>query len=103
MRNRIPSCGNLVHESSISEKLNSGLAKHRWAVGIYPHHLLAITLTLFQPNGGGGGKFVLRVPFMMEKIGKWIFPLKSGFSIGYSIGPKISANLGFGIGPKPKN
>ena len=30
--------------------------------------------------------------------------LKSGFSIGYGIGPKISANLGFdiGIGPKPK-
>jgi hypothetical protein len=36
--------------------------------------------------GRGGGKFILRVPLMMEKIGKWIFPLKSGF----------------GIGPKPK-
>ena len=27
---------------------------------------------------------------MMEKIGNWIFPLKSGFGIGYSIGPKVS-------------
>ena len=41
---------------------------------------------------------------MMEKIGNWIFPLKSGFGIGYGIGPKVSANMGFsiGIGPKPK-
>ena len=39
---------------------------------------------------------------MMEKIGDWIFTLKSGFIISYSIGPKVSANLGFGIGPKPK-
>ena len=39
---------------------------------------------------------------MMEKIVSWIFPLKSGFGIGYSIGPKVLANLGFGIGPKPK-
>ena len=35
----------------------------------------------------------------MEKIGDTIFPLKSGFSISYCIGPKVSANLGFGIGP----
>ena len=33
---------------------------------------------------------------MMVKIGNWIFPLKSGFGIG--IGPKVSANIGFGIG-----
>ena len=39
---------------------------------------------------------------MMEKIGNWIFPLKFGFSIGYDIGPKVSANLGFGIGIGPK-
>ena len=41
---------------------------------------------------------------MMEKVGNWIFPLKSGYGIGYSIGPKVSANLGFGIsiGLKPK-
>ena len=35
---------------------------------------------------------------MMEKNGNWIFPLKSGFGIGYSIGPKVLANLGLGIG-----
>ena len=39
----------------------------------------------------------------MEKIGNWIFPQKSGFGISYSIGPKVSANLGFGIGPKNQN
>ena len=41
---------------------------------------------------------------MMEKIGNWIFPMKSDLGIGYGIGPKISANLGFDIdiGPKPK-
>ena len=39
---------------------------------------------------------------MMEKIGNWTFPLKSGFGISYDIGPKVSANLGFGIGPEPK-
>ena len=41
---------------------------------------------------------------MIEKIGGWIFPLKSGFSIGYGIDLKVSANLGFGIsiGPKQK-
>jgi hypothetical protein len=38
---------------------------------------------------------------MMEKSGNWIFPLKPGFSIGYGIGPKVSGNLGFSIGPKP--
>ena len=37
----------------------------------------------------------------MEKIGNWIFPLKSGFGNGYGIGPKVLANLGFGIGSKP--
>ena len=36
---------------------------------------------------------------MMEKNGNWIFPLKPGFSIGYGIGPKVSAKLGFGIRP----
>ena len=41
---------------------------------------------------------------MLEKIGNWIFPLKSCFSIGCDIRLKVSANLGFsiGIGPKPK-
>ena len=41
---------------------------------------------------------------MMKKVGNWIFPLKSGFGIDYGISPKVSANLGFGIGigPKPK-
>jgi hypothetical protein len=43
---------------------------------------------------------------MMDKIGLWIFPQKSGFGIGfgigYGIGPKVSANMGFSIGPKPK-
>ena len=39
---------------------------------------------------------------MMEKIGNWIFPLKSGFGIGDSISPKVSAKLGFGIGIRPK-
>ena len=41
---------------------------------------------------------------MIEEIGNWIFPFESGFSIGYGIGPKVSANLGFGIsiGPEPK-
>ena len=38
---------------------------------------------------------------MMEKNGNWIFPLKLGFSIGYAIRPKVLANLGFGIRPKP--
>ena len=41
---------------------------------------------------------------MTEEIGNRIFSLKSGCSIGCGIGPKVSANLGFGvgIGPKPK-
>ena len=39
---------------------------------------------------------------MMEKIGNWILPLKSGFGIGYGIDPKVSANLGLGIRQKPK-
>ena len=51
-----------------------------------------------------GKKFGFRGPLMMEKIGNWIFPLKTGFRISYSIGPKVSANMGFGshIRPKPK-
>ena len=39
---------------------------------------------------------------MMEKIGNWIFHLKSGFGIGYDNNPKVSANLGFSIGIGPK-
>ena len=30
---------------------------------------------------------------MMEKIGNWIFPLKSGLGMGYGIGPKVLDNL----------
>ena len=44
-----------------------------------------------------GKKFGFRGPLMMEKVGNWIFPLKYGFGIGYSIGLKVSANLGFDI------
>ena len=47
-------------------------------------------------------KFGFSGPLMMKKNGNRIFPLRSGFGIGHGIGPKVSANLGFGIGPKPK-
>ena len=43
---------------------------------------------------------------MMEKIGNSIFSLKSDFGIDfgidYGIGPKVLANLSFGIGIRPK-
>ena len=39
-------------------------------------------------------------PFDDGKSG--FFSLKSGIGISYSIGPKVSPNLGFGIGIRPK-
>ena len=63
-----------------------------WVIQIF------ISLKKIQKYLVFGNKFGFRGPLMMEKIGNWIFPQKSGFSIG----PKVSANLGFGIGIRPK-
>ena len=46
--------------------------------------------------------YQFRGALMMEKICNCFFPLKSGFGIGYSIGPKVSPNFGFGISIRPK-